>query len=88
MAFSTRTVVVPTVVLAGVIAAAAFYLLQPHAVSTRSDTQLERIKQTCEDKLTGLADEVPARNRQALVLDVGGNLVDGRNPGHDAGRRS
>lgn len=50
-------VLVPVVVLAGVIAAAAFYLLQPQAVSTRSDTQLERIKQTCDDKLAGLAEE-------------------------------
>ena len=57
MAFGSRNVVVPIVVLTGVIAAAAFYFLQPAAVSTRSDTQLERIMQTCEDKLSGLAEE-------------------------------
>ena len=57
MAARSKTALVSIVALAGVVVAVGFYLLAPEGDSTRSNAQIEKIKNTCDDKLAALADE-------------------------------
>ncbi len=57
MVVRSKTALVSAVLLAGVVVAVAFYLLAPEGDSTRTNAQIEKIKNTCDDRLSALFDE-------------------------------